>query len=169
MSPIKVAWYVLRVKNMHPGSPSDPIRTPATEAKPRCVYSFLKPHSQSSRCQVRLLPPRQSQGAYTQFQNHMVRVSGAKSDCSRWGKAMVHILHFKTTWSEFQKANQTATEQGNAERISNQNVCSPPQSRSQAVVCVSTPRKYPRSGYFLVRTIFKKKKEFADTLLSIKS
>ena len=23
-------------------------------------------------------------------------------------------------------------------------------SRSQAVVCVSTPRKYPRSGYFLV-------------------
>ena len=29
-------------------------------------------------------------------------------------------------------------------------VSSPLQSRSQAVVCVSTPRKYPRSGYFLV-------------------
>ena len=29
-------------------------------------------------------------------------------------------------------------------------VSSPPQSQSQAVVCVSTPRKYPRSGYFLV-------------------
>ena len=29
-------------------------------------------------------------------------------------------------------------------------VSSPPQSWSQAVVCVSTPRKYPRSGYFLV-------------------
>ena len=28
---------------------------------------------------------------------------------------------------------------------------SPPQSQSQAVVCVSTPRMYPRSGYFLVR------------------
>ena len=26
----------------------------------------------------------------------------------------------------------------------------PPQCRSQAVVCVSTPRMYPRSGYFLV-------------------
>ena len=29
-------------------------------------------------------------------------------------------------------------------------VSSPSQSRSQAVVCVSTPRKYLRSGYFLV-------------------
>ena len=31
-------------------------------------------------------------------------------------------------------------------------VLSPPQSRSQAVVCVSTPRMYPQSGYFLVNT-----------------
>ena len=31
-------------------------------------------------------------------------------------------------------------------------VSSPPQSRSQAVVCASTPRKYPRSGYFLANT-----------------
>ena len=58
MSIIKFAWYVLRVKNMHPGSPSDPSGTAAAEAKPRCVYSILKPHGQSSRCQVRLLPPR---------------------------------------------------------------------------------------------------------------
>ena len=29
-------------------------------------------------------------------------------------------------------------------------VSSPPQSRSKAVVCVSTPRMYPRSGYFLI-------------------
>ena len=36
----KVVWYVLNVKNMHPGSPSTP---------------------------VGLLPPRQSRGAYTQF------------------------------------------------------------------------------------------------------
>ena len=76
-----------------------------------------------------------------------------QSDCCRRGEAEVRILDFKTTWSEFQKANQTATKQGNAERISNQNICSPPQSRSQAVVCVSTPRKYPRSGYFLVYII----------------
>ena len=29
-------------------------------------------------------------------------------------------------------------------------ISSPPQSRSQAIVCISTPRMYPRSGYFLV-------------------
>ena len=36
-------------------------------------------------------------------------------------------------------------------RIYNLKKTSPPQSRSQAVVCVSTPRMYPRSGYFLVK------------------
>ena len=30
-------------------------------------------------------------------------------------------------------------------------VSSPPQSRSKAVVCVSSPRMYPHSGYFLVQ------------------
>ena len=54
---------MLRVKNMHPWSPSDPSRTAAAEAKPRCVHLILKPHGQSSRCQVRLLPPRRSRGA----------------------------------------------------------------------------------------------------------
>ena len=33
-------------------------------------------------------------------------------------------------------------------------VSSPPQSRSKAVVCVSTPRMYPRSGYFLVNEYY---------------
>ena len=74
MSLIKVVWYVLRVKNMHSGSPLDPSQTAAkrgkaelrildfkttwsefqmpsqtapAEAKPRCVYSILKPHGQS--------------------------------------------------------------------------------------------------------------------------
>ena len=42
-------------------------QTAPVEAKPRCVYSILKPHGQSSRCQVRLLPPRRSRGAYTHF------------------------------------------------------------------------------------------------------
>ena len=32
-------------------------------------------------------------------------------------------------------------------------VSSPLQSRSKAVVCASTPRKYPRSGYLLVITV----------------
>ena len=35
--------------------------------------------------------------------------------CCR-GEAKVRILDFKTTWSEFQKASQTATEQGKAEQ-----------------------------------------------------
>ena len=33
-------------------------------------------------------------------------------DRCRRGEAEVRILNFKTTWSEFQKASQTATEQG---------------------------------------------------------
>ena len=37
-------------------------------------------------------------------------------------------------------------------RIYNLKKTSPPQSRSQAVVCVSTPGMYLRSGYFLVDT-----------------
>ena len=41
-------------------------------------------------------------------------------------------------------------------------VSSPSQSRSQAVVCVSTPRKYPRSWYFLVCILnLKKEKKFS--------
>ena len=44
-----------------------PSQTASTVAKPRCVYSILKPHGQSSRYQVRLPPPRRSRGTYTQF------------------------------------------------------------------------------------------------------
>ena len=43
-------------------------------------------------------------------------------DCCCRGEAEVRIIDFKTTWSKFQKANQTATKQGNAKRISNQNM-----------------------------------------------
>ena len=37
-----------------------------------------------------------------------------QSDRCCQDEAEVHILDFKTTWSEFQKASQTATEQGEA-------------------------------------------------------
>ena len=37
-----------------------------------------------------------------------------QSDRCRQGEAEVRIIYFKTTWSEFQKANQTATERGKA-------------------------------------------------------
>ena len=59
---------------------------------------------------VRLLPPKQSRGAYAQLENHTVRVPDAKSECSHRSKAKVRILNFKTTWSEFQKPSQTAAE-----------------------------------------------------------
>ena len=72
-------------------------------------------------------------------------------DHCRRGKAKVHILDFKTTWSEFQKASRTDTKGGNAElHILNFKETSPLQSLSQAVVCASTPRMYPQSRYFLV-------------------
>ena len=86
MSLIKVAWCVSSMKNMHPGSPSDPSWTAAAKAKPRYVYSISKPHGQSS---------------------------------------------------------------GSPVRIYYSSISSRPQCRSQAVVCVSTPRKYPLRGYIL--------------------
>ena len=55
MSLIKVVWYVLRVKSLHPGSPSHPSQTAAAEEKLRCVYLILKPHGHSSRSPVRPL------------------------------------------------------------------------------------------------------------------
>ena len=55
MSLIKVVWYVLRVKNMHPESPSDLSWTATAKAKSRYLYSILKLHGQSFRRQVRLL------------------------------------------------------------------------------------------------------------------
>ena len=51
-----------------------PSQTAPAEAKPRCVYSILKPHGQSSRFQVRILLPRQNQGTYSEF-HHLPRVS----------------------------------------------------------------------------------------------
>ena len=64
------------------------------------------------------------------------------------------MLYLKTTWSEFQKFCQTAAVRGNAElSIYILKKTLPPQSRSQAVVYFSTPRMYPRSGYFLVLNI----------------
>ena len=38
-----------------------------------------------------------------------------QSDRCRQGDAEVRIVNFKTTWSDFQKASQTATERGKAE------------------------------------------------------
>ena len=45
---------------------------------------------------------------------HPKSPSGLQWDCYRQGEAKVCILDFTTTWSEFQEASQTATEQGKA-------------------------------------------------------
>ena len=59
MSLKKVAWYVFRVNNMYPGSPLHTSWTFPAEAKLRCVYSILKPHSQSwSKAVVCVSTPR---------------------------------------------------------------------------------------------------------------
>ena len=120
---------------------------------------------------------------------------GPLSDCCCWGEAEVHILDFKTTWSEFQKASQTATEQGKVEqwifdfkttwsefrktcqtnvargeaelRIYNLEKTSLPQSRSQAVVCVSTPRVYPCSGSFLVSNKYRAPPNFSTSRVHV--
>ena len=57
---------------------------------------------------VRLLPPRQSQGAYTQLENHTVRVPDAKSDCSRRGEAEVRLL--KSDCCRARRSRATYTE-----------------------------------------------------------
>ena len=82
----------------------------------------------------------------------MVRVLDAKSDCSRQGEAEVCILNFKTTLSEFQITSQIAPAEAKPRCVFR--VSSPPPSWSKAVVCVSTPRMYPRSEYFLVSNYF---------------
>ena len=82
----------------------------------------------------------------------MVRLPDAKSDCSRRGEAEVRILNFKTTWSEFQIPSQNTLAEAKPKYMFR--VSSPPQSQSKAVVCVSTPRMYPVSGYFLVQSYY---------------
>ena len=74
-----------------------------------------------------------------------------QSDRCCQGEAKVHILDFKTTWLELKKPCLTAVAQSEVEqRTYNLKKILPSQSLSQAVVCVSTPRMNPRSGYFLV-------------------
>ena len=57
-----------------------------------------------------------------------------QSDRCRRGEAEVRILDFKTTWSEFQKASQTATEWGKAElhilNFKNKHMVRVPQAQS---------------------------------------
>ena len=126
MSLMKVVWYVLRVKNMLLWSPSDPSRTAATEAKPSYIYSILKQHGQNFRNPVRpLLSEAKPSYVYSILKPH-----GQSS------KSHVRLLLSDAKLSYIHtilKKHYLL-------------------SRSQAVVGISTPRLYPRSGYLLVNT-----------------
>ena len=72
----------------------------------------------------------------------------ASKTATERGNAKLLILNFKTTWSEFQIPSPNTLAKAKPKYIFR--VSSPPQSQSKAVVCVSKPRIYPHSGYFLV-------------------
>ena len=97
---------------MHFGSPSDPSQTAAAEAKPRYVYSILKPHGQSSRSPVRPRAAEQSEAELDipDFKTTWSEFQNPSQTAAERGKAELRILDFKTTWSEFQKPSQTAAE-----------------------------------------------------------
>ena len=64
----------------------------------------------------------------------------ASQTAAERGNAELRILYFKTTWSEFQKLSQTAAERGNAElRILNFKTTWS-EFQSQVVLCVRTPK-----------------------------
>ena len=58
---------------------------------------------------------RQGEAEARILKNHMVRVSEGKSDCYWLRRSLARYFDFKTTWSEFHKPSQTATERGEAE------------------------------------------------------
>ena len=83
--------YVYSILKPHGQSFNSQVRLLLSEAKPSYIYSILKPHGQSSNSQVRLL------------------LSEAKPSY------VYSILKPHGQRLEFQKASQTATEQGKAE------------------------------------------------------
>ena len=83
----------IKCKKTHPGSPSDPSGTAAAEAKPRYVYSILKPHGQSSRYQTRML----SLEVKPSFVKSILGQSFQKpcQTAAMWGEVELHICNFK--------------------------------------------------------------------------
>ena len=89
ISLIKVTWCVSSVKNMYPGSSSDP----------------SWPTAEQGKAKLRILNFKTT---WSEFQK------GSQTTTEQ-GKAEQCIFDFKATWSEFQKPSQTATERGKAE------------------------------------------------------
>ena len=92
-----------------------PSQTAPAKAKPRCVYSILKPHGQSSRSPVRLLLSEAKPRELRILDFKTTWSEDTKSDCSRQGEAEVCIFNFKTPWSELQKPSPIAAMQGEVE------------------------------------------------------
>ena len=82
MSLTKVVWYVLRVKNRHPVSPSD-------------QWDCCR----RGEAEVRIL----------NFKIKWSELQKPSKTATERGEAELRILNFKTTWSEFQMPSQTAT------------------------------------------------------------
>ena len=116
--------------------PETPVRP--LPAKPRYKYLILilKPHGQSSRSPVRLLLSK----VKLSYIYYILKPNGQSS------KSPFKLLPCEAITSYVCTILKT----------------SHPQSQSQAVVCVSTPRMYLCSGYFLV---FTKKGTIHRTLL----
>ena len=141
---------------MHPGSPSHPSGTAAAEAKPRCVYSILKPHGQSSRSPVRTMLSEATQSYVNSIlkPHGQVPISEVVSHnvtnkscfaCVMNEKCALWIILRPIWFMRHAEANlpwQVDTPFS---------VSSPPQCRSQAVVCASTPRG--TSQYFIINTL----------------
>ena len=120
--------YVYSIFKPHGQSSKSQVIVLLSEAKPSCVYSILKPHGQSSNSQVRLLLSE----AKPSYVYSILKPPGQSS------RSPVRLLLSEAKPSYVYLILKPHVR-----------VSSPPQSRSQAVVCISTPRKYPLRGYIL--------------------
>ena len=112
---------------------TDPSRTATAKAKPTCVYSILKPHGQTFRRQVRLLLGK----ATPSYVYSILKPHGQSS------RSPVRLVLCEAKPSYVYSILKPHSQS---------NINSPESVPSS--VCVSTPRMYPRSGYFLVHYIF---------------
>ena len=90
---------------MHFGSPLDPSHTAAAKAKPRYVHSILKPHGQSSKSPVRLLPCKAKLSyVYTIFKNitspGLVPSSCVRLGCTRAAGTSQSIQKIDLYWQQ---------------------------------------------------------------------
>ena len=119
----------------------------------QCIFDFKTTWSELQKASQTAADQGKAKLCFLDFLNHLVKVSEAHSDpyWARQSRATYLYTRFRNYIVRVPKACQTAVMWGEAElRTYNLIKTSPPQIRFQAAVCVSTPRMYPRSAYFLV-------------------